>query len=72
MCSRGRKVSDTCPRRPSSGPAPGDSVATALAAVWPLLVLGDADGTLLAWDVTTGRCSSLATGAVPQHKIYTV
>jgi hypothetical protein len=30
--------------------------------VWPLLVQGDADGTLLSWDLATGHCSSLATG----------
>lgn len=62
------------PKRPLSSPAPGDSVASALAGAWPLLVLGDADGTLLAWDLTTGRCNALATG-VPwtlhhSHRIY--
>jgi hypothetical protein len=58
----GRKVTDMRPKRPSSSPGPGDSVGSALAAVWPLLVQGDADGTLLSWDLTTGHCSSLATG----------
>jgi hypothetical protein len=62
---RGRKVTDMRPKRPSSSPGPGDSVGSALAAVWPLLVQGDADGTLLSWDLTTGHCSSLPTGERP-------
>lgn len=57
-------MTDTRPRRPSNSPAPGDSVASAVAAVGRLLVLGDADGTLLAWDTATGTCSALATGGV--------
>jgi hypothetical protein len=68
LCCRGRKVSDMRPKRPSSSPGPGDSVGSALAAVWPLLVQGDADGVLLSWDLATGHCSSLATGAAQQQQ----
>eukprot|EP00775_Hariotina_reticulata_P009224 gene9224-9389_t len=59
---RGRKVTDGRPCRLGSGPGPQDLLPTALAALWPLVVLGDAAGQLLAWDVKEGHCSSLKTG----------
>jgi hypothetical protein len=30
--------------------------------MWPLVVMGDATGQLMAWDVKEGHCSSLKTG----------
>ena len=59
---RGRSLADTKPAWPAGGPTPADSTATALAAVWPLVLLGGSDGSLLCWDVSTGRCSRLDTG----------
>eukprot|EP00879_Flechtneria_rotunda_P026082 GHRR01027763.1.p1 GENE.GHRR01027763.1~~GHRR01027763.1.p1 ORF type:complete len:766 (+),score=299.10 GHRR01027763.1:72-2300(+) len=60
---RGRKVVDLRARQPPNSPGPRDIVACcALAAVWPLLLLGDAEGRLLVWDVTTGSCSIISTG----------
>jgi len=51
------------PKRPPSGPGPHSlGAVSSVAAVWPLMLLGDADGTLMAWDLQHGRCSSIATG----------
>jgi hypothetical protein len=61
--TRGRKVHDVNPKRPSSGVGPHSlGPVSAVAAVWPLMLLGDAEGCLMAWDLLHGRCTSLATG----------
>jgi hypothetical protein len=59
---RGRKVIDIQPKRPTSGVGPHDVMGTALAGLDKLLFLGDAEGKLLAWDTSTGKCSLLVTG----------
>lgn len=60
---RGRKVHDVNPLRPQSGIGPHSlGLVSAVCGVWPLMLLGDADGTLMAWDLMHGRCSSIATG----------
>lgn len=61
--SRGRKVHDVNPKRPQSGVGPHSlSLVSAVCGVWPLMLMGDADGTLMAWDLLHGRCSSIQTG----------
>jgi hypothetical protein len=60
---RGRKVHDVNPKRPQSAVGPHSlSLVSAVCGVWPLMLLGDADGTLMAWDLLHGRCSSMQTG----------
>ena len=53
---------DIQPKRPTSGVGPHDVMGTALAGLEKLLFLGDAEGKLLAWDTSTGKCSLLTTG----------
>jgi hypothetical protein len=60
---RGRKVTDTRPRRPGNGMiANMELVATAIASVGALVFLGDADGSLVVWDTQAGKSSMLTTG----------
>ncbi len=62
---KGRKVTDTRPRRPTSGMiANMELVATAIASVGSLVFLGDADGSLVVWDTVAGKSSMLTTGWV--------
>lgn len=69
---RGRKVHDINPLRPQSGIGPHSlGLVSAVCGVWPLMLLGDADGTLMAWDLMHGRCSSIATGEPHRHHCYT-
>ncbi|KAL4422261.1 hypothetical protein ABPG75_008458 [Micractinium tetrahymenae] len=72
LAIRGRRISDTRPRRPAWQPlASGDFRAAAIGSWGSSLLLGDAEGTLVHWDTASGKCSVLETGLGRVHKVYT-
>ncbi|KAL4425017.1 hypothetical protein ABPG77_001795 [Micractinium sp. CCAP 211/92] len=69
---RGRRISDTRPRRPAWQPlANGDFRAVAIGSWGPSLLLGDGEGMLAHWDTASGKCSVLETGLGRVYKLYT-
>lgn len=67
---RGRRISDTRPRRPAwQALANGDFRAVALGSWGNSVLLGDAEGTLAHWDTASGRCAMLETGMGRVHRI---
>jgi hypothetical protein len=67
---RGRRISDTRPRRPAwQALANGDFRAVAIGSWGNAVLLGDAEGTLAHWDTGSGRCAMLETGLGRVHRI---
>ena len=63
LAVKGRRITDTQPHKPTWMPiVSGDFRATALSAWAHLLLLGDADGLLVCWDVKSGQTQVLETG----------
>lgn len=63
LAVRGKRITDTRPTRPTWGFLSGpECVATAVAGWGPYVFLGDAEGTLMRWDVSSGRLSALLVG----------
>ncbi|KAK9867753.1 hypothetical protein WJX84_002654 [Apatococcus fuscideae] len=59
---KGRKVSDTKPKRPMWGAlSGGDIIGTGIAAWGRLVVLGDAEGNIHRWDTSSGKVTTVAT-----------
>ncbi|KAK9829709.1 hypothetical protein WJX72_007460 [[Myrmecia] bisecta] len=71
LAVKGRKVTDTKPKRPMWGLLAGaESVATAIASWGNLVILGDADGNLNRWDTATGRITTISTGQGAARRIH--
>ncbi|KAI3424707.1 hypothetical protein D9Q98_008096 [Chlorella vulgaris] len=69
---RGRRISDTRPRRPAwQALAAGDFRAVAIGSWGQSVLLGDSEGTLAHWDTVSGKCSVMDTGYGRIHRVYT-
>ncbi|BDA45713.1 probable WD repeat-containing protein 11 at C-terminar half [Coccomyxa sp. Obi] len=72
LAVKGRKVTDTKPKRPSWGlmSSSSEGVATAIAAWGHLVIMGDTEGSLNRWDTQTGRISAVQTTQGPVRRIH--
>lgn len=63
LAVRGKRITDTRPTRPTWGFLSGpECIATAVAGWGPYVFLGDAEGTLMRWDISSGKLSALLVG----------
>lgn len=63
LAVRGKRIIDTRPTRPTWGFLSGpECVATAITGWGPYVFLGDAEGTLMRWDISSGKLCALLVG----------
>ncbi|KAK9863395.1 hypothetical protein WJX84_011255 [Apatococcus fuscideae] len=71
LAVKGRKVSDTKPKRPMWGAlSGGDLIGTGIAAWGNLVVLGDAEGNIHRWDTSTGKVTTISTHQGQVRRIH--